>query len=516
MITNAIPRFVWIALLAIFASSSARAENWLEQIRSADLNDYALGLAVSTGQNPYRGAESSTFFYPYLTSFKDSAMTQDWLLIREGNVGGRIVLDNDWEFGVLGRVNTLGLGNTVAPELSGLRERNWTLEAAPMVGYRGWPVHVNFKSFAEVLGRHSGLTHNLSLTWPMQFSRGYLVPGIEQVWTDSEYNDYYFDVHADEVTATRPAYATGASMSTHLKLRWGYALTDRWLLAGTLRVEALDDAVEDSPIVGRSHVWSANVGLAYNANMFRPRDAKSRSSQRFELRVGAFHDTVDSKIRYGSPTGVAGREIDIEDDLDVSDEETLFQVEGIYRLNHYHRLEFSYMQLHRDGLATLDQPISFGGSDYPAGTIVDSTLKNEIARFSYGYSILRDDQKELGVSAGVHFTGIEAEITSLTTGQTQKASSSTPLPVIGVFASVDLSDAFTVGMKAQFFRMDFDRYEGSVNAITAYAERELRAGFLIGLAYNYFSLNLKSSDPEVAGSVTAKHSGPAVYLSLRI
>ena len=143
-------------------------------------------------------------------------------------------------------------------------------------------------------------------------------------------------------------------------------------------------------------------------------------------------------------------------------------------------------------------------------------MKNEIARVSYGYSILRDDQKELGVSAGVHFAGLETQLKSLTTGDTQTANSNTPLPVVGAFGSVHLSARFTVGAKAQFFRMDFDGYEGSVNSATVYAERELSKHVLFGLAYNYFTLNLESTEPELAGRVTAKHTGPSVYFSMRI
>ena len=505
-----------MTLLALSFSSPVYAESWLEQLRSADLNDYALGLAVTNAQNPYDGAENGAFFYPYLTSFRDSAMTDDWLLIREGNIGIRFVSDTDWEFGFLTHVNTLGLGNNDAAELTQLRERNWTLEAVPMMGYRGWPVHLNLKSFVDILGRHNSATYSLSATWPLKFSNGYLVPGVEVVHATSDYNRYYFDVRPEEVRPERPAYTTGASTNTQLKLRWGYALTDKWLLAGSMSLEQLDNAVEDSPIVGRSHLWSASVGLAYNANMFRPRKTQRQLPDRFEFRVGAFRNSIDSTVSYADPNGSRGSRIDIEDELNAQGEATVLQLEGIYRIGHFHRVQFNYLKLERDGLKTLSKDISFGAADYTTGSIIESELETEIAQLSYGYSILRDDQKELGVSAGLHYAGIETQIESPDTGTVETANSHTLLPVVGAFGSVQLSARITVGAKAQLFRMDFDRYEGSVNSFQVYAERALGENVLLGLAYNYFSVNLESTDDDILGRISSKHTGPALYFSFRI
>jgi outer membrane scaffolding protein for murein synthesis (MipA/OmpV family) len=507
---------LYVTCFAVGVSAPAKADNWLDQIRSADLNDYALGLSVTNGQNPYAGAENGAFFYPYLTSFKDSAMTDDWLLIREGNFGIRYVNEQNWEFGFLSRVNTLGLGNNESDELTQLRARNWTFEVAPMIGYRGWPVHLNLKSFVDILGRHNSMTHSISATWPLQFSRGYLVPGLEVVHASSGYNRYYFDVRPEEVRPMRPAYTTGATTNTQLKLRWGYALTDKWLLAGSMRLEHLDEAVQDSPIVGRSHLWSASVGLAYNANMFRPRKTRYQMAERFEFRVGAFRDSIDSKVSFAAANGDRGSDIDIEDELSAQGQANVLQVEGIYRIGHFHRVAFSYLELKRDGLRTLSRPISFGGTDYAAGSIIDSQLQTEIAQLTYGYSILRDDQKELGVSAGLQFTGTETQIESPATGSIEKSNSNTLLPVVGVFGSVHLSAKITVGAKMEFFRTDFDRYEGSVSSVQIYAERALGEAVLLGLAYNYFKVNLESTDEDVLGRISARHTGPALYLSFRI
>ncbi len=104
-------------------SESAYAGRLMDYIRNYDLNDYALGVSLSLGETPYAGAENSAFAYPYLTSFRDSAFTNDWFLIREGNLGVRWVSESGWELALMGRVQTLGLGSDDVPKLRGLEDR---------------------------------------------------------------------------------------------------------------------------------------------------------------------------------------------------------------------------------------------------------------------------------------------------------------------------------------------------------------------------------------------------------
>ncbi len=173
---------------------SAYAGRLLDFIRNYDLNNYALGLALSGSQSPYLGGETSSIAYPFLTSFHDSAFTDDWLLLREGDLGVRWVSEGGWELGVVGRVQTLGTGTSDVPELEALDDRKWTLELAPIIGWRGWPVHINFKTYTEILDRHDGLVSQLALSLPRQRGRSFIVPSVELIHRSSDYTNYYFGV----------------------------------------------------------------------------------------------------------------------------------------------------------------------------------------------------------------------------------------------------------------------------------------------------------------------------------
>ena len=65
----------------------------------------------------------------------------------------------------------------------------------------------------------------------------------------------------------------------------------------------------------------------------------------------------------------------------------------------------------------------------------------------------------------------------------------------------------------QFFRMDFDRYKGVLNYITLELQRRFGNNFSVGLAYNYYAMNLDSTDDSFTGAIQVRHHGPALFIS---
>ena len=132
---------------------------------------------------------------------------------------------------------------------------------------------------------------------------------------------------------------------------------------------------------------------------------------------------------------------------------------------------------------------------------------------AYGYSLIRDAQKELGVMGGLHLTSFKTTITSATTGQKERSLASTPLPVIGLFASLFLKEKLTFNAKLQMFRTDFDRYEGSMNYSTFDIQRRIGEQVSVGLGYSYYHMKLSSSDNDVNGYLKVRHSGPVLFMT---
>jgi outer membrane scaffolding protein for murein synthesis (MipA/OmpV family) len=498
------------------AATDASANKLMDFIRSYDMNDYSLGVAVSTRQSPFIGGENSTIAYPYLTSFTHWSMTDGWFLIRDGGYGIRWVSDSDWELGVIARVRTLGLGNSTAEELSGVADRKWTIEVGPTVGYRRWPVHINWTHWEEVTGRHGGFVSDFSFAYPIDLDRGFIVPRVHAIYESADHSNYYYSVTEAEATPTRPAYTPGSVWNARAEVAVGYELSPKWLLTTTVGAEWLGSEITDSPIVGRDRILYGKVGLAYKADVFNPTafDNYDRQLPAFDLRVAAFFTEINSQIRRDTADGIPGFEIDMEDILGAPGDATAFEMDALWRIGVHHQFELGYFELIRDSRAVLEEDLIFGDQIYPAGTIINSKVDYSSLRFGYTFFLMRDGQKELGVMAGVHLSELAVNVRADPGDQIEKARSNTPLPVIGINGAVFLGDRTTLRARIHLFRTDFDQHEGSLSYGALDLERLVGSRTRVGIGYNVYSTRLSSRDQGLNGSLKIRHQGPVLFMTV--
>lgn len=505
-------------MLAFFlicvAPATARADGFLDHMRNVDLNDYALGVAYSTGQNPYLGSDNSTILFPYLSSFRHSAFTDNWLFIRGENAGFRFIA-GDWELGLIGRVQTLGQGAAVNDELLGIEDRNWAVEAGPLIGFRRWPVHAQFRTYWEMPNKHSGFSSELELSWPRDFGVGYLVPAVRVAYLSPEYSDYYFGVSDSEAGVGRPAYQAGSAMNIWAGFSLGYEVAPRWMLKASLGLEHLDSAVTSSPIIDRDRLWSGTIGFAYNAGLFNARDYGASAAERpVEIRLGVFSSAISTTVRRNDSDGLPQPEVDLEDLLGAPDRRTILQADTNIRLGYYHRLQVGYFEVGRRSTRVIEQDLEYGDQAFPSGTGVETTIRSSLFRFGYSYSLIRDSQKEFGVTAGLSYFTFEARIRESGSDQAESLGAEAPLPVIGAFATIGLGEDWEVSADASAFALHFDRYDGFMSYLSVGLERRLGEFIAIGLGYDYFALGLRSKDEDLSGKFNLRHHGPRVYLGL--
>jgi hypothetical protein len=357
------------------------------------------------------------------------------------------------------------------------------------------------------------LISQLAFSLPRERGRSFIVPSVELIHQDSDYADYYFGVSASEAQPNRPQYTAGSALNAAAKIRWGYEITEQWLLSGSLGYEYIDSEIRNSPIVDKDYLWSGRIGIAYNSDIFMLRESRRGGSRqaRGELRVAAFYDSIDTKIVSEGDQAFPGSEVDLEETLGLSDEETIVQVDAIFRFGNFHRIEIGYFDIGRAGIATLQEPLMVGDELFVAGTTVESTTKTKILRFSYAYSLINDVQKELGFMAGVHYSSLSTEIFAPDTGQRETSDATVPLPVIGAHGSVAIGRQASLSVQLQFFRMDFDRYEGLMNFASLELERRLGRNVSFGVGYNYIAMNLDSRDEDHVGVVQVRHHGPVLF-----
>jgi outer membrane scaffolding protein for murein synthesis (MipA/OmpV family) len=508
-------RFVCRIILFMLVMPGVHAGGILDYIRNYDLNDYALGVSYSVSQRPYVGSENSSFAYPYLTSFRNNAFTDDWLILSNGDAGFRWTNEAGWVLGAVGRINTQGTGTESIQELLGMDDRQWTVEVAPLIGWRGWPVHLEFKQYYEIFSNHGGPSSEFRTSFPVEFPRGWFVPSAMLIHNSADRNRYYYGVSASEVRPGRPEYVPGSSNNLKLGVSIGFAITEKWLLSVSVGYEWLDSVISDSPIVDTDTLWSANIGIAYNNDIFRSREYTGDAFTRpgFELRAGIYSNNIDSTIVRRPVDNSPGEEVDMEDVLGIDRNRSVLQFDGVYRFAHFHRIEVGYFELGRESKKTLLTDITIGDETFLQGTEIDVDADLSVTRITYGFSLMNDSQKELGLLVGIHLANYDALVTSEQTGQRVESSIDTPLPVIGAFGSLSLGENTKLSTSVQVFRMEFDHYEGSLNALYLGLKHYFTEKVGAGIGYNYYAMNLDSPDERLRGSLRIRHHGPIVFAS---
>lgn len=501
-----------LALLLAFSAlpTTAHAGWLLDKIHDYDLNDYALGAAVSSTQGIYAGAPDSTFLYPYLTSFQHSAFNDDIILIRDENFGLRMVTQNDWEFGVIARFQTLGSGAMSSDELLDIEDKRWALESGPLIGWRRWPVNLQFRSYWDIPSRHGGTSSELEFSLPFEFDRGFAVPAVKLTYMSDDYADYYFGVSAAEATPARPAYRADAASNVWAGFSMGYELAPRWLLKASLGIEYLDDSISGSPIIERDTQWSGSVGLAYNNDLFVPRDyGDALGSDAIEIRVGAFSSTIDTTIRRSTDGGQPQESVDVEDLLGAADNKTILQVGLNLRAGYYHQVQLSYFGLQRESTKVINNDLIFGDQTYEAGSEVASDIESSLLRVSYGYSLMRDGQKELGVKAGVSYFRFDSLLQDVDSQAASRLETDALLPTFGAFGSVRLGEYWQLGADLNIFALDFHQYDGFMSLLSVELSRKFGDSITAGVGYNLYLLRLSESD--LGEEFDIQYRGPKLY-----
>jgi hypothetical protein len=210
-----------------------------------------------------------------------------------------------------------------------------------------------------------------------------------------------------------------------------------------------------------------------------------------------------------------GDDVDLEDTLGITDSQTVAQFDALYRIGSYHRLEVGYFELLRSATATAQRDIQFGDQVFPAGTELQTSVSSRVLRLAYAYSLMRDNQKELGVRAGLSYGRMKTTLRADGAVAAENARVEVPLPTFGIFGRLPLGTHWQLGADVDLFALEFDRYDGYMAYLSLGLERELGENFDAGFGYNFYGMRLRAKDEDLRGTLRIRHQGPKLYLSVK-
>ncbi len=242
--------------------------------------------------------------------------------------------------------------------------------------------------------------------------------------------------------------------------------------------------------------------------------AQSDIDDRFSISLGAFFTDWGTDVRLDSDTLGPGTNIDFENDLGLQSSTSIFRIDGHYRFNDRHRINFSVFDMSRDANHTIDRDIQFGDIIFAINADLSANTDLSIYKLAYTYSFLRRESGYLGATFGLFMADSTFRLSERNLGRAETGSISAPLPVIGLRGSYQLSDRFTFRGNVEFFAIDYDNVDGVLTDFYAGVDYQMSQHTAIGLGYNKVSIDVDAKRDRFIGTLDWSYDGALLFLKL--
>jgi len=248
-----------------------------------------------------------------------------------------------------------------------------------------------------------------------------------------------------------------------------------------------------------------------SGNTANAQEAKSVANpDKFMIRLGSyFVSRADTDITVLSNVGV-GTSISFSRDLGGETTDSVPRLDGYYRFNDRHRLEFGSFAVDRSGTTTTTVTI---GDETLTGTIT-SNIKYTTTKIGYAYSFYHSPQVELSLAAGLNITKYDISYSGSTSGSGTNGVAA-PLPVFGLAMTYAISPKWSVRYLSESFFIDIeDTLKGTLLNYELDIEYKATKHFAIGAGITRVSTDFTVDDDDWQGAFSDSHRGALLYGSL--
>lgn len=218
---------------------------------------WSLGVAVISSPEPYVDADSDILVVPAISfeykKFYFRGIYAGYAFWESGGFQADAVLRPRFE----------GYEEEDSPFLAGMEDRRLSADLGLSLSWEGERIGVRVTPVADILDRSGGQEVVFELFSPIRFGPVRVEPRIGAAWQSAGLTNYYFGVRPEEARPGRPAYEPGSAVNLTGGVFVFSPVARRVLFQGFVRVDKLDDAIEESPIVGDGQAVVGFVGLSY-------------------------------------------------------------------------------------------------------------------------------------------------------------------------------------------------------------------------------------------------------------
>jgi hypothetical protein len=264
---------------------------------------------------------------------------------------------------------------------------------------------------------------------------------------------------------------------------------------------------------GTATAWLAAICFFIFGQATHARD--DSGWDRFSLSVAGFRPDIKTHARLDTSDLVPGTELNLENDLNVRDSDTLWQALANFRVTDRIDAELGYLEIGRSGRATLDGEVRFGDTTFPFDVDAKTVLSTDIATMSLRYALLQNERVKIAASAGVYLMQVEAGITADSLGLSERADAEAPMPLAGMAFGWNITPKLELSLHGQYLSVDIEDFDGSIGNVRAGLLYKAFETFGLGLGYDVFDLDVESEVDSFPGMFEYQFHGPKAFVTMR-
>lgn len=247
--------------------------------------------------------------------------------------------------------------------------------------------------------------------------------------------------------------------------------------------------------------------------------------EKVTLMLGAFLPAFRTKMEVDGETTGTGDRINLGDDLGVEQSTTGGWIGAEWRFAPRHRLGFTYTRFTLRGSRSAGRDLHIDDKVYPVGASLDSELRLEIIPITYSYSLMKRQDDEVALTAGLHWDRVTFKVDgSIAFGPSSgsreaSVTGNIPLPLLGVRYEHNFSERWSAGASLAGFVLSFGEettgFKGSILSARLNGEYRMTRHLAAGAALDAFKVATKANKDNWQGGFDYYYWGPQIYLTAR-
>ncbi len=253
-----------------------------------------------------------------------------------------------------------------------------------------------------------------------------------------------------------------------------------------------------------------------SGNTANAQEAKSVADpDKSMIRLSAYYvDRASTSFTVLDSSGL-GAGISFKNDLGGATTDSVARIDGYYRFNDRHRLEFGSFTVDRNGVTTLTVDLDIGDEKFLINETITTDIKYTITKVGYAYSFYHSPQVELSLAAGLNITDYDIRYRNDNSSTSGASGVTAPLPLFGLQMTYAISPKWSVHYLSEAFYIDIeDTLKGTLLNSELSIEYKAFKNFAIGAGTTRVSTDLDVNDDDWKGSFNDSHRGYLVYGAL--